>query len=123
MAEIIESAGGTMEKTRRSISQIQELNSNKLTYVIVTHENDLHLLSDVLRANISKWFLVNLPIDPLNVEEKHNNNIVNNIYRCVQCRNRIRSSCTTILPSRTSLNREQFSKHCILIPGTSLLNS
>ena len=53
MAEIIESAGGTMEKTRRSISQIQELNSNKLTYVIVTHENDLYLLSDVLRANIS----------------------------------------------------------------------
>ncbi|KAF3426357.1 hypothetical protein E2986_06497 [Frieseomelitta varia] len=53
IAEIIESAGGTMEKTRRSIAQIQEMNSNKLTYIIITHENDLHLLSDVLRVNIS----------------------------------------------------------------------
>lgn len=54
IAEIIESAGGTMEKTRRSIAQIQELNAGKLNYIIVTHENDLHLLSDVLHANISK---------------------------------------------------------------------
>lgn len=54
IAEIIESAGGTMEKARRSLVQIQEMNSNKLTYIIVTHENDLHLLTDVLRANISK---------------------------------------------------------------------
>lgn len=53
LAEIIESAGGTTEKTRRSLSQIQELNSTKLNYVIVTHENDLHLLADVLRANIN----------------------------------------------------------------------
>ncbi|PBC31784.1 PAX-interacting protein 1 [Apis cerana] len=53
IAEIIESAGGTMEKARRSLVQIQEMNSNKLTYIIVTHENDLHLLTDVLRANIS----------------------------------------------------------------------
>ncbi|KOX76549.1 PAX-interacting protein 1 [Melipona quadrifasciata] len=53
IAEIIESAGGTMEKTRRSVAQIQEMNSNKLTYIIITHENDLHLLSDVLRVNIS----------------------------------------------------------------------
>lgn len=43
-----------MEKARRSLIQIQEMNSNKLTYIIVTHENDLHLLTDVLRANISK---------------------------------------------------------------------
>lgn len=54
MAEIIESAGGAMEKTRRTVAQIQEMNAGKLNYIIVTHENDLHLLSDVLRANISK---------------------------------------------------------------------
>lgn len=55
IAEIIESAGGTMEKTRRPIAQIQEMNAGKLTYIIVTHDNDLHLLSDVLRANINVY--------------------------------------------------------------------
>ncbi|KAL6428266.1 hypothetical protein ACFW04_008524 [Cataglyphis niger] len=55
MAEIIESAGGTMEKTRRTVAQIQEMNAGKLNYIIVTHENDLHLLSDVLRANINVY--------------------------------------------------------------------
>ncbi|EFN81703.1 PAX-interacting protein 1 [Harpegnathos saltator] len=53
IAEIIESAGGAMDKTRKSLAQIQEMNTGKLNYIIVTHENDLHLLSDVLRANIS----------------------------------------------------------------------
>jgi len=42
-----------MEKTRRSIAQIQEMNATKLNYIIVTHDDDLHLLTDVLRANIS----------------------------------------------------------------------
>ncbi|XP_024871465.1 PAX-interacting protein 1-like isoform X2 [Temnothorax curvispinosus] len=55
IAEIIESAGGTMEKTRRTIAQIQELNAGKLSYIIVTHDNDLHLLADVLRANINVY--------------------------------------------------------------------
>lgn len=54
-AEIVESAGGTMEKTRRSVAQIQEINSTKLNYIIVTHDDDLHLLADVLRANISEF--------------------------------------------------------------------
>ncbi|XP_014473474.1 PREDICTED: PAX-interacting protein 1 [Dinoponera quadriceps] len=53
IGEIIESAGGMMEKTRKSLAQIQEMNTGKLNYIIVTHENDLHLLSDILRANIS----------------------------------------------------------------------
>ncbi|KAI4477916.1 hypothetical protein M0804_012396 [Polistes exclamans] len=53
ISEIIESAGGVMEKTRRSLTQIQDMNSTKLNYIIVTHENDLHLLTDVLQANIS----------------------------------------------------------------------
>lgn len=56
MAEIIESAGGTTEKTRRSLAQIQEMNSGKLDYIIITIENDLHLLADVIRAEISKFF-------------------------------------------------------------------
>ena len=56
MAEIIESAGGTMEKTRRSLAQIQEMNNGKLDYIIITIENDLHLLADVLRVEISKYY-------------------------------------------------------------------
>lgn len=56
-SEIIESAGGVMDKTRRSLAQIQEMNSNgKINYIIVTHENDLHLLDDVIKANISAYF-------------------------------------------------------------------
>ncbi len=59
MADIIESAGGTMEKTRRSLSQIQEMNSDgKLDYIIIAVENDLHLLADVIRAEISKYSLL-----------------------------------------------------------------
>ena len=54
-AEIIESAGGTMEKTRRSVAAIQEINATIPSYFIVTHDEDLHLLADVLRANISKF--------------------------------------------------------------------
>ena len=54
-AEIIESAGGVMEKTRRSLAQIQEINNSNLNYIIVTHENDLHLLQDVIKANISMY--------------------------------------------------------------------
>lgn len=53
-AEIIESAGGTFEKTRRSLAQIQEINATKVNYIIITQANDLHLLSDVLRANVGK---------------------------------------------------------------------
>jgi PAX-interacting protein 1 len=56
MAEIIESAGGIMEKTRRSLAQIQEINNGKLDYIIITVENDLHLLADILRAEISKHY-------------------------------------------------------------------
>lgn len=53
-AEIIESAGGVMEKTRRSLAQIQEMNSEKVNYIIVTQEKDMHLLKDVLDADISE---------------------------------------------------------------------
>lgn len=55
-AEIVESAGGSFEKTRRSVAQIQEMNGSKINYVIVTHDSDLHLLADVLRADISKFY-------------------------------------------------------------------
>lgn len=54
LSEIIESAGGVMEKTRKSIAQIQELNSTKMTYFIITRECDLHLVQDVIQANIGK---------------------------------------------------------------------
>lgn len=56
MTDIIESAGGTVEKQRRSLSQIQEINSDgKLDYIIIAVENDLHLLADVIRADMSKY--------------------------------------------------------------------
>lgn len=56
-AEIIESAGGIMEKTRRSLVQIQEMNSTKINYMIITQDNDIHLLTDCTRANIREYFI------------------------------------------------------------------
>lgn len=54
-AEIVASAGGIFEKNRRSLVQIREMNANgKLDYIIVAVENDLHLLNDVIKADISE---------------------------------------------------------------------
>lgn len=49
---IIESAGGTIEKQRRSLRSIQELEPN--TYIVITCNNDLHLVSDLIRSNYGK---------------------------------------------------------------------
>ncbi|XP_060863995.1 PAX-interacting protein 1 isoform X2 [Metopolophium dirhodum] len=47
--QIIESAGGTVEKQRRSLRAIQELEPN--TYIVIASNNDLHLVSDLIRSS------------------------------------------------------------------------
>lgn len=47
--QIIESAGGTVEKKRRSWRRIQELAPN--TYFIISCNNDLHLISDIIELS------------------------------------------------------------------------
>lgn len=56
LKEMIELAGGTVEKKRRSLPQIESLNANvPYTYVILTAENDLHLVNDCLRNGNQKF--------------------------------------------------------------------
>ncbi|KAF6207670.1 hypothetical protein GE061_016117 [Apolygus lucorum] len=50
LTEMIQCAGGTVEKQRKSLKHIQELDPN--TYIVVTIANDFHLVSDIIRANI-----------------------------------------------------------------------
>lgn len=50
LTEMVICAGGIVEKQRKSLKQIQELDSN--SYIIITVSNDFHLVSDVIRANI-----------------------------------------------------------------------
>ncbi|KAF0746081.1 PAX-interacting protein 1-like isoform X1, partial [Aphis craccivora] len=47
--QIIESAGGTIEKQRRSLRAIQELEPN--TYIVIASNNDLHLVADLIRSS------------------------------------------------------------------------
>ncbi|RZF32831.1 hypothetical protein LSTR_LSTR011477 [Laodelphax striatellus] len=53
LREITEYAGGTVQKQRKSLKAIQECEPN--TYFIIGHSNDLHLIIDVLRANIGVY--------------------------------------------------------------------
>lgn len=50
--QIIESAGGNVEKQRRSLRSIQELELN--TYIVITCNNDLHLVADLVRSCYGK---------------------------------------------------------------------
>jgi PAX-interacting protein 1 len=50
--QIIESAGGIVEKQRRSLRAIQELEPN--TYIVITSNNDLHLVADLIRSSYGK---------------------------------------------------------------------
>lgn len=45
--QVIESAGGTVEKQRRSLRAIREL--GPYTYIVITCNNDLHLVDDLVR--------------------------------------------------------------------------
>ncbi|KAK9506186.1 hypothetical protein O3M35_008167 [Rhynocoris fuscipes] len=53
LIEMIQCAGGTVEKQRKSLKQIQELDPTN--YIIITVNNDFHLVSDVIRANIGVY--------------------------------------------------------------------
>lgn len=49
LIELIESCGGSVERHRRTLSQIEITNLNSpYSYIILTHANDLHLIYDVL---------------------------------------------------------------------------
>lgn len=47
LREIIECAGGTVEKQRRSLKNIQEMKPR--TYLPITCSGDLHLVSDLIQ--------------------------------------------------------------------------
>lgn len=50
LVELIQSCGGVVERTRRSSAQIEATNASApYSYIIVTHENDLHLVADLLK--------------------------------------------------------------------------
>lgn len=55
LVELIQSCGGIVERTRRTLSQIEATNVNSpYSYVIITHEKDLHLVADLLRNKKEK---------------------------------------------------------------------
>lgn len=59
LTELILSCGGIVEKNRRSMAQIEATNANSpYSYVILTHENDLHLVADLLRNKKDKIRIV-----------------------------------------------------------------
>lgn len=50
LKELIEKSGGTVEKQRRSLGQIEAANNSvPYSYIILTNENDLHVVYDCLR--------------------------------------------------------------------------
>lgn len=51
--QIIESAGGTVEKQRRSLRSIIELEPN--TYIVIACTNDLHLVADLIRSSYGRF--------------------------------------------------------------------
>lgn len=55
LTELIQNSGGVVEKIRRSQAQIEATNlSAPYSYVILTHENDLHLVADILKNKKDK---------------------------------------------------------------------
>lgn len=52
LREIIECAGGTVEKQRRSLKSIQEMKPR--TYLPVTCSGDLHLVADLIQNDCGK---------------------------------------------------------------------
>lgn len=59
LSELIQSCSGTVERIRRSSAQIEATNVNSpYSYVIITHENDLHLVADLLKNKKEKVRIV-----------------------------------------------------------------
>lgn len=55
LAELITCSGGVVEKIRRSAAQIEATNTTSpYSYFIITHENDLHLVADLLKNKKEK---------------------------------------------------------------------
>jgi PAX-interacting protein 1 len=52
LADVIECAGGKVEKHRRSHKAIQEANQKEYSYFVITVGNDLHLLRDLIKCDI-----------------------------------------------------------------------
>jgi PAX-interacting protein 1 len=53
LTEMVQCAGGVVEKQRRSLKHIQDMEPN--TYFVITIFNDFHLVSDLIRANIGLY--------------------------------------------------------------------
>lgn len=59
VVELIQSCGGVVERIRRSSAQIDATSVNSpYSYFIVTHENDLHLVADLLKNKKDKMKIV-----------------------------------------------------------------
>lgn len=55
LTELVHLCGGVVEKCRRSAAQIEATNLNSpYSYIILTHENDLHLVADLLKNKKDK---------------------------------------------------------------------
>lgn len=52
LREMIECAGGTVEKQRRSLKNIQEMKPR--TYLPITCSGDLHLVADLIQSDCGK---------------------------------------------------------------------
>ncbi|KAJ8910501.1 hypothetical protein NQ315_012348 [Exocentrus adspersus] len=59
VVELIQCCGGTVERIRRSAAQIEATNINSpYSYFIITHENDLHLVADLLKNKKDKMKII-----------------------------------------------------------------
>lgn len=57
--DLIQSCGGVVERIRRTSAQIEATNFNApYSYLIVTHENDLHLVADLFKNKKEKVRIV-----------------------------------------------------------------
>lgn len=55
IVDLIHNCGGVVERIRRSSAQIEATNANApYSYVIITHENDLHLVADLFKNKKEK---------------------------------------------------------------------
>jgi PAX-interacting protein 1 len=59
LVELVQSCGGVVERIRRTSAQIEATNINSpYSYIIITHENDIHLVADLLKNKKDKIRIV-----------------------------------------------------------------
>lgn len=56
LGELVILSGGQVEKQRRSVKAIQELNKLTQTYIVISCYNDLALIADIFRAKLGKHY-------------------------------------------------------------------